>query len=188
MIYYLLYFYDVMKKLYIKVKDKIWWNNLFLLFVIFVFLFVLFLDFDSWKLILNKFIQTFFNILPSLLLVYLFILIVNILVSNKKIIAFLEHWSYFKKMILSCFLWILSTWPIYMRYWFLKDMVKKWLTLWHISTFSYSRAIKIPLLPMMIIYFWLTFTILFNVVLFVLSFFNWILIDKIMKKKFTYSK
>jgi len=172
-----------MKKFYIKIKDRIWWNNVFLLFIVFVFLFILLFDIDSWKLIFNKFIKIFFNILPDLLLIYFLIFLLDMFLFNKKFIVFLEHWSYLKKIILSCFLWILSTWPIYMRYWFLKNMLDKWLTLWHISTFSYSRAIKIPLLPMMLIYFWLTFTILFNVVLFVLSFLNCILVDKIMKKK-----
>jgi hypothetical protein len=71
----------------------------------------------------------------------------------------------------------LSSGPVYLWYPLLKQLKEKWLSQWHIATFIYARAIKIPLIPMMIVFFGLKYTIIFNLVLFVLALIIWVLID-----------
>ena len=81
------------------------------------------------------------------------------------------------KYIVSIIWWILSTWPVYMWYPFLKQLNEHWLNYGHIATFIYARSVKIQFFAVMILYFWLKYTITFNFVLILLSFFVWILIN-----------
>jgi len=168
-----------MKKIFLNIKDKIGGNWLFLFFVVFVFLIVWLFNFRTFLVISFDFFDMFMRILPVILLVYIIIFWFNLIISNKKIVQFLKKWSYIRKLIFSVFFWILSSWPIYLWYWLLKQIKDAWLTLWHISSFSYARAIKLPLLPIMISYFGIKFSVLFFVILFVFSFVQALLVDLI---------
>jgi hypothetical protein len=83
------------------------------------------------------------------------------------------------KYFFSIIWWIFSTWPVYMWYPFLKQLNNHWFNYWHIATFIYARAVKIPFLTVMIFYFWLKYTIIFNIVLIVLALILGILINLI---------
>jgi len=166
-----------MKKIFLNIKDKVGGNWLFLFFVVFVFLIIWLFNFRIFLIISADFWYMFVKILPVILLVYVIIFWFNLIISNKKIVQFLKKWSYTRKLILSVFFGILSSWPIYLWYWLLKQINDAWLTLWHISSFSYARAIKLPLLPIMIPYFWLKFSIIFFVVLFIFSFCQALIVD-----------
>lgn len=50
---------------------------------------------------------------------------------------------------------------------------EKWIKLEHIATFIYVRAIKIPFLFAMILYFWIKYTIILNVVILCLAILMW---------------
>lgn len=166
-----------MWKRYIIAKDKIWWNWLFFLVVIFLYILTILFDSSSTLIILKTFWKMLVEILPILLLISLFIFLFNILVSNKKVTSYLKKGWYFKKIIFSVIFGIASSGPIYLWYWLLRDLHKIWLTLWHIAAFSYARAIKLPMLPIMIPYFGIKFSILFIVVLFFFSFVQWFIVD-----------
>jgi len=166
---------------YRKLKDKIWSNRIFFLFVFCLFLLILIFDSNRIRPILIYFWKNLQSLAPILLIVYIIIFIFSILIANKKITSFLDSGHYIKKMSLAIVGWILSSGPIYLRYWFLKKLHKSWLTLWHIAWFSYSRAIKIPLIPMMIIYFGVKFSLVFVAILLLLSFLQCLVIDKIIK-------
>lgn len=162
---------------YIKLKDKIWWNWMFLLIVCFLCLISFSINQGSLIDILTVFWNMLIQMLPALLLVYLIIFIFNLLISNKQIVKFLQKGNYIKKLIFSVFFWILSSGPIYLWYWLLKKLHSVGLSFGHIATFSYARAIKLPLIPIMITYFWLKFSIIFVLVLFVFSFMQALFID-----------
>jgi len=164
---------------YKKLKDKLWSNRIFFLFVCFIFLVVAIFDPNKIQDIGIYFWKNLLSLIPILLVVYAIIFIFSILISNKKITKFLDHGHYVKKMFLAIVGGVISSWPIYLWYWFLKKLHISGLTLWHIAGFSYARAIKIPLFPMMIVYFGGKFTVIFVVVLLVLSFVQCIIIDKI---------
>ena len=167
---------------YIILKDKIWGNWLFL-FIVSVLCLVSFL-FDQGLLIniFSVFWDMLIQILPTLLLVYFIIFGFNLIISNKQIVNFLKKGSYIKKLIFSVLFGILSSWPIYLWYWLLKQLQNVGLSLGHIATFSYARAIKLPLIPIMISYFWLKFSIVFVLVLFVFSFIQALLVDFVFKR------
>lgn len=169
-----------------KIKDKIGWNWLFLIFISKIFFWIWILNFPLFKIIFTDFLIFFIKLLPVLFLVYFFIFIFSFILDTKKIKNFLENWWTVKKFFFSVFWWILSSWPLYLWYPLLKDLKKKWLTDGHIASFIYARAIKIPMMFLMISYFSLKFTIIFNIILFFLAFLIWpifnILINKLWKK------
>jgi len=160
-----------------KIKDKLGTNRLFLILVCLIFLFVSILDSSKSLNILNYFCKNLSSLIPILLFVYLIIFGFSLILSNKKITNFLSKWHYVKKMFLAIIGWIVSSGPVYLWFGFLKDLHKSGLSLGHIAGFSYARAIKIPLIPMMIVYFWLKFSVIFILVLFALSFLQCLIID-----------
>ncbi len=167
---------------YIILKDKIWGNWLFLL-IVSVLCFISFL-FDQGSLIniFSVFWNMLVQILPTLLLVYFIIFGFNLIISNKQIVNFLKKGSYIKKLIFSVVFGILSSWPIYLWYGLLKQLQNAGLSLGHIATFSYARAIKLPMLPIMIGYFGLKFSAIFVWVLFIFSFIQALLVDFLFKR------
>ncbi len=167
---------------YIILKDKIWGNWLFLLIVCFLCFISFLFDQSSLINIFFVFWDMLKQILPTLLLVYFIIFWFNLIISNKKIVSFLKQGSYIKKLIFSVVFGILSSWPIYLWYGLLKQLQNAGLSLGHIATFSYARAIKLPMLPIMIGYFGLKFSIIFVIVLFVFSFLQALIVDNIYNK------
>ena len=76
---------------------------------------------------------------------------------------------------------ILSTGPIYMWYPFLADMRKKGVSYGMIACFLYNRAVKIPLIPIAILYFGLEYIAVLTSVMIAVSLLQGIIIDKLMK-------
>ena len=171
-----------MKSLFLKLKNKFWWGWLFfwiiliMYFLIWLFNFNLFIN--AWKDFLNVLIN---EILLVLIIVFIFMFILNILLEKENIKDKIKKSKSSTKYIISIIWWILSTWPSYMWYPFLKQLNDNWLNYGHISTFMYARAVKIQFLLVMIFYFWLKYTIIFNIVLIFLSFISWILINLIFR-------
>jgi len=78
---------------------------------------------------------------------------------------------------------IISTGPIYMWYPLLADLKKKGVRQGLIATFLYNRAIKIPLLPMIILYFGLPYTIILTIVMMIISVIQGLIIEKLVGVK-----
>ncbi len=153
-----------------KILDRIWFNRFFLLCVLILyFVFFIFAP-DWWIRTLQKFLVALKWIIPVLFFVYFFIFFFNLIVNNTKIKEKLKISSNFFKYIISVFGWIISTGPVYLWFPFLKQLKEYWLNNWHITSFIYARAIKIPMFPLMIWYFWLFYTIVFNSFLLISAF------------------
>ncbi len=169
------------KTLILKLKDKLW-NRLFFLITLTIFIIISLFNLDRAKQVIIYFFNLLTKtIIPILFLVYFLIFIFNLLLDNKKIQEKLTNGKSHIKYILVIIWWILSSWPIYMRYPLLKKLKEAWLNRWHIASFIYAKSIKLPLFPIMIYYFWLKYTIIFSFVLLILSIFIWIIIDIINK-------
>ena len=78
---------------------------------------------------------------------------------------------------------ILSSGPIYMWYPLLADLRSKGLNYGLIACFLYNRAIKIPLLPLAIIYFSWQYIIILTLVMITVSIMQGILLNKLMEVK-----
>lgn len=78
---------------------------------------------------------------------------------------------------------ILSSGPIYMWYPLLADLRNKGLNYGLIACFLYNRSIKIPLIPLAIIYFSWKYIIILLLVMILASIIQGIIINKLMEVK-----
>lgn len=100
------------------------------------------------------------KIIPVFILVFLLMSLTNYYISPKFLMKHLGARG-MKKWFFIILGGIISTGPVYMWYPLLADLKKKGLRYGLIACFLYNRAIKIPLLPIAIIYFgWLYVCIL----------------------------
>lgn len=83
-----------------------------------------------------------------------------------------------KGWVISIISGIISTGPIYIWYPMLKQLKKKGMKNSYIAAFLYNRAIKLPLLPLFIFYFGLTYTIVLTTIMIIVSIFQGIIVEK----------
>ena len=76
-------------------------------------------------------------------------------------------------------LWgIISVWPSYARYPILEEFKKKWVKSRYIAAFIYNRGIKLHFYPVLIAYFWLTYSLILLVVMAIMSIPQWLIVEK----------
>lgn len=155
----------------------------FLLLVILMLCTVYFFDPIAAKLTLLNSYKILKKLLPSLFLIFAFMFIFNILVTDKIIKKHLQKENGLKKYFIVALAGILSTGPIYMWFAFLSTMKDKGVNEGLLSIFLYNRAIKLPLLPLMIDYFSFKTTIVISILVFIFSFINAIFINLFFKKQ-----
>ena len=126
------------------------WYFLFtmLLIYFFIFLFKENLFFSCMK----SFYNILLRILPVFIGVFILMAVSNYFMKPKFISKHLQSQG-FKKWFFIIIGGILSAGPIYMWYPLLADQNKKGLSMGLVSCFLYNRAIKIPLIPVAILYF-----------------------------------
>lgn len=127
---------------------------------------------------LEKFKNIFLTIIPIFVLVFVIMFILNYFISPKSLAKRLSkkrkrNWFF---VILAG---IISTGPIYMWYPMLSELKEKGLRNSFISTFLYARAVKPALIPLMIFYFGLTFTIILTVNIIIFSIIQGLTLEKL---------
>ena len=169
-----------MKLIFLRLKDKYWSNMIFFMFILIIYLLFWLYDFQLFINVWKNFINIIFSqILLVLIIIFIFMFTLNMLLEKDTIKNKIINSKSSTKYIFSILGWIFSTWPVYMWYPFLKQLNNHWLNYGHISTFIYARAVKIPFFAVMIYYFWLKYTIIFNIILIILSLIVWVLINLI---------
>jgi uncharacterized membrane protein YraQ (UPF0718 family) len=133
---------------------------------------------------LNRFIGMAGNIWPVLLLVLVLMFFFNLLLDSQKIMEKISKNTGIKGYLLSIILGIISAGPIYAWYPLLSDLKGKGLKDSLIVTFLYNRAVKLPLIPVMIYYFGVKFVLTLTVLMITFSVINGILAEKIINNKF----
>ena len=123
----------------------------------------------------------FFKLIPVFLLVFILMFLSNLFL-NQKIIANHLKDKGIKKWIFAIVAGILSSGPIYMWYPLLADLRKKGVSYGLIACFLYNRAIKIPLLPVLVYYFGLKYVIILTFVMVLASIIQGVMIDILMNK------
>lgn len=120
------------------------------------------------------------KVIPILLLVFALTFVVNYLVKPKKLIKYLGKDSKYKGWMIAIVSGILSSGPIYMWYPLLKELKDKGMRIGLVATFLYNRAIKIPLLPLLIVYFGLKYSIVLLIMMIIFSILQGLTIEKLM--------
>lgn len=121
------------------------------------------------------------KVLPSLFGAYVFIFLFNYFFSDEKLKTYFLHASNWKKYLAAVFLGILSSGPIYVWYNFLADLRKQGFKDGVLAVFLYNRAIKLPLLPVLMYYFSVEFVILLSVLMILFSLLNGLLLQALIR-------
>ena len=138
----------------IQGKNKGKW--VFLMAVAVLYLIVAVMDFALFKDALFHFTSLVQKIAPIIVFVFMLMFISNFYFDPKKIRKFVGKDAGAKGWIASIVGGILSVGPIYLWYPFISDLRKEGMKDRFIAAFFYSRAIKLPMLPIMIFYFGLS--------------------------------
>ena len=141
----------------VKLRGK-WF--LFFVVALYILLFLFFpqktllsLESSGWLLL---------TITPILILVVLINAVINIFIDPKKLSYHLSQDRGVKAWIVALVAGILSHGPMYVWYPLIEDLKQKGLEDSFIAMFFYARAVKLPILPLMIHYFGLKFTVVLN--------------------------
>ena len=168
-----------------KFKDKLrrlpgsWY---FLISVIFIYLMFSIFNYEVYLSSLDFFGQIIYKIIPVFILVFVLMSLTNYFISLKFVMKHLREKG-FKKWFYVIIGGILSTGPIYMWYPLLADLRRKGLSYGLVACFLYNRAIKIPLLPLMILYFSWQYILVLCFVMIFMSVLQGVVLNKLMEVK-----
>ena len=109
------------------------------------------------------------QIVPIFILIIFFMGLMNFFINPKTISKYVGKGSGIKGWALAISTGILSHGPIYMWYPLLKDLRDQGMRNGLVAAFLYNRAIKIPLLPLMVYYFGIIFVILLMIYMIIAS-------------------
>ena len=119
------------------------------------------------------------RIAPVLLLVFGVMFFLNRFFEPNRIVGFFEKGPALKGWVVAIVGGILSSGPIYMWYPLLSDLKEKGMENSLVAAFLYNRAVKIPLLPMMIYYFGWPFTLVLSFLMVLFSIVNGIIVQRL---------
>lgn len=155
-----------------KMIVKIGGNWVFLISIILLYLLTLFINNNLFikSIIYTK--NLLIEVLPILIIVFLLTFLANLWLTNQKTNKLLLQKTGILQYITAIILGILSSGPIYMWYPLLSELKEKGLKNYLIAIFLYNRAIKIPLIPMIIYYFGLPFLIITTFFMIIFSLIN----------------
>jgi len=131
--------------------------------ILFLYIIVLLINTESAQLALLKSGTILIKILPIFLTVIFFTTLLNYFLKPKQIAKHLGHESGLKGWFWALAAGVISHGPMYAWYPLLEELREHGMKDELIVVFFASRAIKIPLLPMMIDYFGLAFTSILSI-------------------------
>jgi len=155
----------------------------FLLIIIALYIILLIINPGKTLLSFKFFFSLLIKIIPTLAFIILLMGFINYFIPPKKLKQWLSHGTGAKAWIIAIIAGIVSSGPIYLWYPFLAELRRSGVRNSLIAAFLYNRAVKIPLLPMIIMYFGLAYTIVLTIVMIVFSVFNGLIVEKIIAKK-----
>ncbi len=121
-----------------------------------------------------------YQILPILLFVFVLMFITNLLVKPGWVKTHLGKESGIKGWLIASVGGVLSVGSIYPWYALLKDLKDKGMRPALIAVFLYNRGIKLPLLPLLVHYFGLSYTLLLATYMSVFSILGGIIMEKLL--------
>jgi uncharacterized membrane protein YraQ (UPF0718 family) len=124
-------------------------------------------------------VDIFQKVVPVLFLVFLLLLLGDLFLNPALVKRYLGEGTGMRGWLLAMVGGVLSTGPIYAWYPFLLELRHKGMRNALIIVFLYSRAVKLPLLPLMIHYFGWLFTLMLSLYLLLFSIINGLLFEKL---------
>jgi uncharacterized membrane protein YraQ (UPF0718 family) len=152
-----------------------------LLIAILIYLILALVNINLFQDTLVFFWKALISIIPILIIVFVLLFLSNIFIKPKTIANYLGKNSKTKGWLIAIVGGIISSGPIYMWYPLLADLKEKGAKNALLVAFLYNRAVKIPLLPLMIYYFGGMFVGVLTFYMIIFSIVNGIIVEKLIK-------
>ena len=123
------------------------------------------------------------KIIPILILVFIFMLAINIFLKPEKIKKYIGQESGKRGWLYAIIAGVLISGPPYVLYPMLGELKKSGMKNSLLAVFLYNRNIKIPFIPVMIFYFGLAYTIIISIFIIIFSILNGLIIGRLAKEK-----
>lgn len=164
-----------------KLIEKIGGSWIFLVSILFMYVVTLASDKDLFFEVLLKAREIIVEVIPVLIVIFVLTFFANLWLDNKKMKKFMSKQTGFWGQSIAVVLGIISSGPIYMWYPLLRELKEDGLRNNLIAIFLYNRAIKIPLVPMILYYFGLPFLLISTILMISFSLVNGYLVGKLVK-------
>lgn len=151
--------------------------------VVIIYIVLFFVNSDKTILALNKALSTLLTILPIFAIIIILTALINFFVSPKSIAKHLGEDSGIKGYLIALIAGILSHGPMYAWYPMIEDLKKHSVKSGIIVTFFYARGLKLPMLPIMVVYFGLLFTVIISILIIIFSLLQGWFVDKFIEFK-----
>jgi uncharacterized membrane protein YraQ (UPF0718 family) len=165
-----------------KIVEKVEVGQGFLFLVVVGYVILGILDVGLLTDVLTVLIKLMVRIAPILLIVFVVMFLTNLFFENKSVFRLLGKGSGLRGWTIAIAGGIVSSGPIYMWYPLLSDLKAKGMKDSLIATFLYNRAVKIPLLPMMVHYFGWDFTLILSIYMILFSVVNGIVVQHLTQR------
>ena len=150
----------------------------FLSTVLLIYLLIFFVNRSLFADSLGFFSVIIVKIMPVFLLVFFLMTIANLFITQRVILKYFRRRGV-EKWFFVIVAGILSTGPIYLWYPLLAELRDKGVNYGFLATFLYNRAIKVPLLPVALLYFGLKYVIVLTLMMIVFSVIQGMLVNKL---------
>ena len=164
-----------------KLVKKIGAHWLFLIAVILLYLILGLWDLQITVAALKVFLDLLKKVLPVLGIVFALIFLSNLLLNPKIVSRYLGRGAKSSAWPVAVVAGILSMGPIYLWYPLLGELKAKGMRDALIAAFLYNRAVKIPLLPVMIYYFGLRVVVILTVFMILFSIANGLIVERVVR-------
>lgn len=124
--------------------------------------------------------QMLIKILPAFIFIFLLMFVINLFVTRKTVLKYLGRKGWLK-WAFAVVGGIISTGPIYAWYPLLGELKDKGMSYGAVTCFLYNRPVKLPLLPVFIVYFDLSFVVVLILVMITASIIQGKIMDKLIK-------
>jgi uncharacterized membrane protein YraQ (UPF0718 family) len=165
-----------------KAVEKIGFGGALWIGAAIIYAFVGVYDLDLLKNVLYGLSRLIVRIAPILLLIFGVMFLFNRFFETGGIVKFFGRGSGIRGWGLAIGGGILSSGPIYMWYPLLSDLKEKGMEDSLVAAFLYNRAVKIPLLPMMIYYFGWPFTLVLSSLMVLFSILNGVVVQRLARR------
>jgi len=131
----------------------------FLMVVLVIYAVTAIVDYELVLSAMGIFTQLLDKVLPALALVFVLIFTIDLLLDPKRVEKYLGRRSGILGWLAAIVVGIFSTGPVYAWYAVLHDLRQKGMRTSLVAVVLYSRAVKLPLLPLLVHYFGLGYTL-----------------------------
>jgi uncharacterized membrane protein YraQ (UPF0718 family) len=128
------------------------------------------------------FVQVLARVIPVLALVFVLIFLFDLFLNPKRVEKYIGKKSGFKGWLVAIVAGILSSGPVYAWYTVLSELREKGMRTSLVAVFLYNRAVKFPLLPLMVHYFGVRYTLVLSLYLIGFSIISGLIMEKIEDK------